>query len=280
MPAGRRLDRLGATEPRALVFACPVEPLGLEFRPPFDAQRLLGFLAPRALPGIEEVDGVAYRRPRDGVEVRVEGHSVTMVRGVPGAVDRARSLLDLDADPGLIGSALRGDPLLAGLVARRPGVRVPGAFDGFEVAVRAVLGQQVSVAAATTLAGRLIRAFGGFPSAPALAESGLEGVGLTRARASGLRALARAVADGAVRLEPGADVAALLELPGIGPWTAAYIAMRALRDPDAIPLSDLGLRRALARFGADARPAAVAARAERWRPYRAYAAMQLWVSGE
>jgi AraC family transcriptional regulator of adaptative response / DNA-3-methyladenine glycosylase II len=168
--------------------------------------------------------------------------------------------------------------MLAELVARQPGVRVPGAFDGFEVAVRAVLGQQVSVAGATTLAGRLIAAFGGFPSPAALADSNLQGVGLTRARAAALRALARAVAEGAVRLEPGADSAALLELPGIGPWTAAYIAMRAFRDPDAIPLSDLGLRRALERLGADTRPGVLAARAEGWRPYRAYAAMHLWTS--
>jgi AraC family transcriptional regulator of adaptative response / DNA-3-methyladenine glycosylase II len=250
----------------------------LDFQPPFDARVLLGFLAPRALPGIEEIDGRTYRRPGDGVELRVEEHSITMLQAVPGLVDRARSLLDLDADPRAIGRVLRRDPLLAGLVTRHPGVRVPGAFDGFEVAVRAVLGQQVSVAGATTLAGRVIRACGGFLTAPALMEADLEGVGLTRARASALRALARAVAAGLVRLQPGADSASLLEVPGIGPWTAAYVAMRALRDPDAIPFSDLGLRRALERLGVDGRPAAVAARAEGWRPYRAYAAMHLWAS--
>ena len=254
-------------------------PVSLDFRPPFDARLLLAFLRPRALPGVEEVDGCTYRRPREGVEVRVEGHAVTLERGAAGVVERARSLFDLDADPDRIGPALRGDPLLAGLVARSPGVRVPGAFDGFEVAVRAVLSQQVSVPGATTLAGRLIGAFGGFPSAAELADGDLSSVGLTRARASALRGLARAVADGAVRLVPGADAAALLELPGVGPWTVGYIAMRALRDPDAIPLSDLGLRRALERLGEDGRPAAVAARAERWRPYRAYAAMHLWMSG-
>jgi AraC family transcriptional regulator of adaptative response / DNA-3-methyladenine glycosylase II len=254
-----------------------VEPLRLDFQPPLDAERLLGFLAPRVLPGIEEVEGRAYRRPREGVELRIEERAVTVV-GEGEIVGRARSLLDLDADPDAILRSLRGDPLLGGLVARHPGVRVPGAFDGFEVAVRAVLGQQVSVAGATTLAGRLIRAFEGFPSAEALADADLEGVGLTRARASALRALGRAVADGVVRLDPGADSAPLLELPGIGPWTAAYVGMRALRDPDAIPLSDLGLRRALERLGVDARPAAVAARAEGWRPYRAYAAMHLWAT--
>ena len=253
-------------------------PVALDFRPPFDSRPLLAFLAPRALPGVEEIDGRSYRRPADGVEVRVEERSVTLAQGPPEAVRRVRSLLDLDADPDAIGQTLCEDPLLADLVARHPGMRVPGAFDGFEVAVRAVLGQQVSVAGATTLAGRLIRACGGFPSAGALAEADLDGVGLTRARASALRALAAAVAGGVVSLEPGAESSALLELPGIGPWTAAYVAMRALRDADAIPLSDLGLRRALERFGVDARPAAVAARAERWRPYRAYAAMHLWVS--
>jgi AraC family transcriptional regulator, regulatory protein of adaptative response / DNA-3-methyladenine glycosylase II len=250
----------------------------LAFQRPYDGSGLLGFLAPRAIPGVEAVAGGAYRRPGEGVELRI-GESGVVVQGtVPGLAGRARSLLDLDADAGPIGEALRRDPLLAGLVERRPGVRVPGAFDGFEVAVRAVLGQQVSVAGATTLAGRLVRALGGFPSPVRLAEADLAEVGLTRARAVALRALAGAVAAGRVRLEPAADPAALLELPGIGPWTAAYIGMRVFRDPDAIPLDDLGLRRALERLGAEARPAAVAARAERWRPYRAYGAMQLWLS--
>jgi AraC family transcriptional regulator of adaptative response / DNA-3-methyladenine glycosylase II len=258
--------------------AWAVIPSRLDFRPPLDAGRLLAFLASRALPGIEEIDGRSYRRPREGVELRADARSVTVLGRAPDVIQRARSLLDLDADPTAVGRVLRRDPLLADLVARRPGVRVPGAFDGFEVAVRAVLGQQVSVAGATTLAGRLIRVFGGFPSPTELADNHLGGVGLTRARALALRALGRAVADGAVRLEPGGDSAALLELPGIGPWTAAYVAMRALRDPDAIPLSDLGLRRALERLGVDARPAAVAARAEAWRPYRAYAAVHLWTS--
>lgn len=250
----------------------------LSFRPPLDRAQLLGFLAPRALPGIEEVTGNAYRRTREGMEARLGEGGVRVTGGLPGTPDRLRSLLDLDLDPGPVAQTLCRDPLLGGLVRRRPGVRVPGAFDGFEVAVRAVLGQQVSVPGATTLAGRLIRTWGGFPSPAELAEADLTGVGLTRARAEALRGLARAVAAGSVRLEPGADPAALLEIPGIGPWTAAYIAMRALRDRDAIPLSDLGLRRALERLGADARPAAVAAEAERWRPYRAYAAMHLWAS--
>lgn len=250
----------------------------LSFRPPLDKAQLLGFLAPRALPGIEEVTGNAYRRLREGIEARLGEDGVQVTGGRPGTPQRLRSLLDLDLDPAPVAETLRRDPLLAGLVRRRPGARVPGAFDGFEVAVRAVLGQQVSVLGATTLAGRLIRTCDGFPSPADLAEADLVGVGLTRARAEALRALARAVAAGRVRLEPGADPSALLEVPGIGPWTAAYIAMRALRDRDAIPLSDLGLRRALERLGADARPAAVAARAEGWRPYRAYAAMHLWAS--
>ena len=255
-----------------------MEPCRLSFQPPFDVRRLFGFLGPRALPGIEEIDRRVYRRPREGVELRVDERSVTVIGPASDVLDRSRSLLDLDADTATIERVLGGDRLLAPLVARQPGLRVPGAFDGFEVAVRAVLGQQVSIAGATTLAGRLIGAFGGFPSPAALADSDLEGVGLTRARASALRALGRAVAEGDVRLQPGADSAALLELPGIGPWTAAYVGMRSLRDPDAIPLSDLGLRRALERLGADARPAAVATRAEGWRPYRAYAAMHLWAS--
>jgi AraC family transcriptional regulator of adaptative response / DNA-3-methyladenine glycosylase II len=208
------------------------------------------------------------------------------LRGVGGVVSRCRRLLDLDADACAIGAVLGADELLAPLVAARPGLRVPGAYDGFELAVRAVLGQQVSVPAARTLAGRLAERFGTrlegtdgspsllFPGPADLAEADLSGVGLTTARQATLRALAAAVAAGSLALDHGADpaetAARLGELPGIGPWTISYVQMRAVGDPDAFPAADLGLRRALGALGG------TAARADRWRPWRAYAAVHLW----
>jgi len=201
-------------------------------------------------------------------------------------VSRCRQLLDLDADACAINAVLAADGLLAPLVAARPGLRVPGTYDGFELAVRAVLGQQVSVPAARTLAGRLAGRFGTrlempdrspsvlFPSPADLAGADLSGVGLTAARQATLRALAAAVASGTLELDHGADpeetAARLGELPGIGPWTIAYILMRAVGDPDAFPAGDLGLRRALDGLGSST------ARADRWRPWRAYAAVHLW----
>ncbi len=178
----------------------------------------------------------------------------------------------------------------APLVALRPGLRVPGHVDGFELAVRAILGQQVTVKGGRTLAERLVRELGSplpspdgtlthlFPTAEAIADGDLSGIGLTGARVRALRGLAEAIV--AVVLDAGADRAevtrGLLALPGIGPWTAAYIAMRALGDPDAIPLTDLGLRRALQSLGAPHEAKSFTARAERWRPWRSYAAMHLW----
>jgi AraC family transcriptional regulator of adaptative response / DNA-3-methyladenine glycosylase II len=251
----------------------------LGFEAPYDAEQLLGFLGARAWPGVEEVsvDSRTYRRVSSnrGVELRIGPESVEVTK--VWAEAPARSLLDLEASPAAIALVLDRDPLIRPLVRRRPGLRVPGAFDAFEVALRAVIGQQISVAGATTLAGRLRRAAGSLEPA-VVAEADLTRVGLTSARSKAVRALARAAADGRVRLEPGAPPEALLELPGVGPWTAAYIAMRALREPDAIPLSDLGLRRALKQLGADTSPAAVSRLAENWRPYRAYAAMHLWAS--
>ena len=201
-------------------------------------------------------------------------------------VSRCRQLLDLDADACAINAVLAADGLLAPLVAARPGLRVPGTYDGFELAVRAVLGQQVSVPAARTLAGRLADRFGTrlempdrspsvlFPGPAGLADADLSGVGLTTARQATLRALAAAVAGGTLELDHGADPqetgARLAELPGVGPWTISYILMRAVRDPDAFPAADLGLRRALEQLGGtNGRP-------DRWRPWRAYAAVHLW----
>jgi AraC family transcriptional regulator of adaptative response / DNA-3-methyladenine glycosylase II len=280
--------------------------LKLPCREPFDGDALRGFLALRAIPGVEQVTDRRYARTirapggpglmeltlptaqheghtsRRHVELRVR---IPGLRGVGRVVSRCRQLLDLDADACAIAAVLAADDALAPLVSARPGLRVPGAYDGFELAVRAVLGQQVSVAAASTLAGRLAARFGTrleepegphvvFPAPEELAGADLSGIGLTTARQATLRALATAVASGGLALDHGADpeetAARLGELPGIGPWTTAYVLMRAVGDPDAFPASDLGLRRALAGLGCQA------SRAERWRPWRAYAAVHLW----
>ena len=202
-------------------------------------------------------------------------------------MERVRRLFDLRADPAEIAARLAQDPALAPRVARRPGLRLPGAWDGFELAVRAILGQQVSVKGATTLAGRLVLAFGApidaarglthvFPRAETLAGVDCAAVGLPAARAEAIRRLAVAVARcelvfGAVA-DPNRFVEDFMKLPGIGEWTAQYVAMRALGEPDAFPSADLGLLR-----GAGvAKPKELEARAEAWRPWRAYAAMHLW----
>src|SRR5437867_3353932 len=231
------------------------------------------------------------------IEVRAavgEPHLVMRVRRrrLPEVVERARRLFDLDADPVRIADHLARSPELAPLVARRPGLRVPGAWDAFELAVRAVLGQQVTVRGATTLAGRLVRAFGRpldraedglthlFPRPEALADTDLASIGLPRSRAATIRGLARAVARGELVLDASRGledaVARRAAVPGIGAWTAHYIAMRALGEPDAFPAADLGLRRALGNGAGPLAPARVAERAEAWRPWRAYAAMHLW----
>ncbi len=211
-----------------------------------------------------------------------------------GTVVRLRRWLDLDADPRLVSGVLGTDPLLAPLVAARPGLRVPGTTDPFELAVRAVLGQQVSTAGARTLAARLVGLVDGdehhglrlFPTAAALAGTDpatLRSIGLTSSRAATIHALATAVADG-LPLDPLADRGqvrtALLALPGIGPWTADYVALRALGDPDVFPAGDLVLRHALAGLpggtGATVDVRAADLRAEVWRPWRGYAAQHLW----
>lgn len=331
--------------------------LRLNHRAPYDAATLLGFLAARAIPGVEEAGPSGYRRAVTGGSITLtpaDGHvklSVTLddTRHLAKIVSRCRRLLDLDADPVAIADAL-GATTLRALVATRPGLRVPGAFDGFELAVRAVVGQQVSVAGARTLLGRIAARAGTparptppgggiarpipptdpterstptppadaterstpsahvterstpptdaterstpptdaisgagadgpsllFPTAERLAEADLCGLGLTGRRVATLKALAEKAAAGELDLDAGADpaetAARLLEIPGIGPWTTGYIVMRALRDPDAWPDGDLGLRRAM-------RALEIAEDdVERWRPWRAYAAMHLWSS--
>jgi AraC family transcriptional regulator, regulatory protein of adaptative response / DNA-3-methyladenine glycosylase II len=261
---------------------------------------LLRFLAVRAIPGLEEATGTTYRRSLlldhgsavvalrpDGCELRLGDE-----RDRPDAVARCRRLLDLDADTARIDAALEPDPLLGPLVRRRPGLRVPRATDGFELAVRAVVGQQVTLAAARRTAGRLVALYGRcleepagtvthlFPTPAAVAEVDSLELRMPGVRANALRALARAVLDGDLDLRPGASReearSALLELPGIGSWTASYICMRALGDSDAFPPGDAAVRRALEQLGEDGRPAAAQRLAERWRPWRSYALMHLW----
>lgn len=277
--------------------------LRLGVRPPFDGGAVLAFLGAREVAGVEScAPGSLTRSLRLDhgaavVELEPQPSQLLVrlwlddVRDLGAAVDRCRRLFDVDADPAAIGAVLGADPMLAPLLWANPGLRVPGGADGDEIAVRAVLGQQVSVARATALAGRLAEQLGEplrqprrrvtrlFPSAAAIAAADLGDLGLTGERAATLRRLTTAIADGRIDLGPGADremaLQRLLSIRGIGPWTAAYISMRGLRDPDAFPAGDLGLRRALERHAA-ASSAEVALRAERWRPWRAYAAIHLW----
>jgi AraC family transcriptional regulator of adaptative response / DNA-3-methyladenine glycosylase II len=272
----------------------------LDTRPPFDVPRNLAWLAGRALPGVEHISGTRYRRAmrmgeREGelsVEVDERGAVLTLSPELRDCaeliVPRIRRLLDLDAQPDRVLAHLGQDPILGESVRQRPGLRVPGAFDPYELAVRAVLGQQVSVKSATTLAGRLVEQLGSslrgsrlFPPPEVLARTPLDklrSLGLPARRAETLRTLARAVAEGTVELGPGADperaMAAMVALPGIGPWTASYVAMRGLGWPDAFPAEDLMIKRALG--VSTAREAS--RRAEAWRPWRAYAVLHLWTA--
>ena len=276
--------------------------LRLPYRPPLAWEPLLAFLAARAIPGVEEVRAEAYRRtvptavggavvevtPVAGtaeLAVRLELPSVTVLRGL---VSSVRAAFDLDADPLAIHDSL------GSLGESTPGLRVPGTLDPFELAVRAVLGQQVSVQAARTLAGRLVQRFGEplaepsgalthlFPAPAAVHSAPLESIGLPGARAETIRRLARAVDEEGLELSqtssPDGVRAQLSAIPGIGPWTVEYVAMRALRDPDAFPAGDLGLRQALATNGRPAAAREVEERSAAWRPWRAYAAVQLWDS--
>src|SRR5215218_6232844 len=285
-------------------------PLRLPFRTPFDANGMLRFLGARAVAGIETFDGETYRRtlrlPHGAGVVALSdgGDHIACVlrlenlRDLGSAVQRCRSLLDLDADPVAVSDVLGSDPLLSALVRRSPGRRVPGSVDGGELAFRAVLGQQVSVAGARTLAGRLVARCGEplpealavaadeagrlFPGPEAVAETDLDELGIPSARRETLRTLALAVAGGGISLDPGSEredvERRLLGLRGIGPWTASYVAMRSLRDPDAFLPSDLGVRKAICRLGHAGDRGSVTSLAERWRPWRAYAMQHLWAS--
>jgi AraC family transcriptional regulator of adaptative response / DNA-3-methyladenine glycosylase II len=210
------------------------------------------------------------------------------VRDLAPAVARCRRLFDLDADPDAVDATLGADVALGASIKTEPGVRVPRAVDGFEMAVRAIVGQQVSVAGARTTLTRMIRAAGGFdgadlvgfPAARMVADLPDSAFGMPAARRETVRRLAEAVADGKIDLEPGADreesVARLVELPGIGMWTAGYVAMRAIGDPDVFLPTDLAVRRGAAALGLPSTPKALERHAERWRPWRSYALIRLW----
>lgn len=276
----------------------------LAYRPPYDWNALLEFLAPRATPGVEEVrDGVyrrslVFKRQHGKLEVRAlrSGHALEVRVQFPEPAcllqitARVRSMFDLAADPAAIERHLRPDSLLVSSLKRHRGLRVPGAWDGFELAVRAVLGQQITVRAATTLAGRLVQANGEplrladngglthvFPSPHALANATLQGLPATRART--IQLLAAAVDAGKLRFASGVPDKRFFTdfqgIAGIGDWTAQYVAMRAFSEPDAFPASDLVLLRSAGR-GQSFTKAALLKRAEDWRPWRAYAAMHLW----
>jgi AraC family transcriptional regulator of adaptative response / DNA-3-methyladenine glycosylase II len=285
--------------------------LTLAYRPPYDWEAMLAFLATRAIPGVEAVADGRYRRTiafgdsRGVLTVVPSGGnrlSVSLrfpdLKALPAIIARVRRVFDLAADPFAVASHLRGDPALKPLVAARPGLRVPGAWDGFELAIRAILGQQITVAAAVVLAGKLVRAYGEelpdafaqahglthvFPTPERVAAADPAALGMPKARGAAIVALAAAVIADPLMFGPRRSledaVAQLRDLPGIGEWTAQYIAMRELREADAFPAADIGLLRAMA--DADGRrltPAALLARAEEWRPWRAYAAMHLWAS--
>ena len=282
--------------------------LKLAFRPPYDWPQVLGFFAARAVAGIEQIEGNEYWRTVDlnGVPViisisQIEGEDALQLRvreAPPAALFHlsavARRVFDLAADPGHISAAFRSDKLMATLIKRRPGLRIPGSWDPFECAVRAVLGQQVTVAAGRTFTARLVARFGRtiakganelthiFPRPDAIADADLTGLGITGARQSALRSLASAVAEGRLDFSAPAEevTASLASLPGLGPWTAQYVALRALGEPDAFPAGDVVLRRVAGGNGAPLSTRALEQRAESWRPWRGYAAQHLWAAAK
>lgn len=285
------------------------EAIHLAYTPPYDFAALLAFFAKRAIPGVEQVDATSYRRV---FELDGRAGSLT-VRALDGTdalaleVDRAdarmrlqiearvRRMFDLDADIAAINAHLGRRAHLKRCVANHPGQRLPGGWDGFEIAIRAVLGQQVTVAAARTLTERVVRKFGRevdlgqsgkvqlFPLPETLAEADLGGLGITGARMRTLRAIAQAVGEGRIGFhadQPLDDfIAQWTALPGIGDWTAHYLAMRGLAHADAFPAGDIVLRKAVARDAVPVATSKLEAMSQAWRPYRAYAVMHLWRRG-
>jgi len=283
----------------------------LRYRAPYDWPAMLSFFRHRTVEGVERVDGEVYRRTvlQDGAVGTVEiAHRpasesieatirIPSVAALPAIVARIRRVFDLGADVATIGAHLAQDPLLAPLIAARPGLRAPGAWDGFELAVRAVLGQQVTVEAARRLAGKLVQLCGtklpveqrgdavlthAFPTAAQLATADLAPIGMPGARKAALIAMAEAALADPNLFQPLATVeetvARLRGIKGVGEWTAQYIALRAMRETDAFPASDIGLLRGAALNGARPKPNDLCARAEPWRPWRAYAAQHLWAA--
>lgn len=279
--------------------------LRLAYRPPYDWEHMCEFLAARAIGGLERVDAGGYARTL----ACPDGHALIAVRALPGEhglelrvagapaaallqlSSAARRVFDLAGDPARIGAELAADPLIGPLVAQRPGLRIPGAWDAFECAVRAILGQQVSLAAGRTLVERLVARTGEeirdghegltrlFPTPAALARASLEGLGITGTRIAAVRSLSRAVLEGRVEFgaAPAQVIAALAALPGVGPWTAQYVALRALGEPDALPYGDWVLRRMAA--PPDRAPLTaqqLEQRSQAWRPWRSYATVYLW----
>lgn len=273
----------------------------LTTRRPFDGEALMAFLGARAIPGVEVFDGLSYRRsmvlggggaiveltPQDGgVRCRLE---LDDPADHDAAVASCRRLLDLDADSTAVDVHLGRDPVLGPLVERRPGLRVPSTVDGLELAVRAIVGQQISVAGARTVLGRLAEELGEpmagahglerrFPSAYAFAGADPARFPFPRVRGEALRSLARLVLERRLDLDAGGDPTALHGIRGVGPWTASYISMRALGDADVWLPGDVGLRNALARLGRPTDALGAARLAEAWRPWRSYAVMHLWAT--
>jgi len=280
--------------------------LRLPYRPPLDWDRLFDWLRARAIPGTAVANGNTYRRtlrlPRGTGVVALEpvdthircNLRLEAMADLTSAVRQCRRLLDLDADPLSVLEVLSKDRRLSPIVRKRPGLRAPGAVDGTELAIQAILGQQVSLAAARTLTSRLVTAHGDvikiadptlrylFPNADRIADADLSKLGVPATRQGTLKALAKGAASGWLSLDPGADRAEvyrrLLALPGIGEWTAGYIVMRALGDPDTFLPGDLGIKRAGARLGLGSNPHAISEHATAWRPWRTYATHQLWAT--
>ena len=276
----------------------------LPLRPPIAAEHLRSWFQTRTIVGLQHVDGdriVRSLRLPNGTgsaELVFEDGFVRCqlrldeIADLASAVERCRRLLDLDADPVVIDAALAEDKVLRRAVRAVPGLRSPGSVDGFETAVFALLGQQISVLAACRLAGRLVEGHGSatsdnvmraFPAPEALVDADLDALGMTTRTQSAVREIARLVTEG-LSLDPGSDRAevrrALLEVRGVGPWTADYIALRALRDPDVLPVGDLMVRRGAAALGAPDDPELLAAAGRRWAPWRTYATHHLWTSSK
>ncbi|MEM7313086.1 MAG: AlkA N-terminal domain-containing protein [Planctomycetota bacterium] len=280
--------------------------LRLSYRPPFDWNGMLDFMRPRLLGGVEMIeDGVFFRRVSMGEDTVVisisPGKGNHLILDLPwelwehahALVTKARWMFDLDSDPNVIGEQLSTDRLLRGMVKRNPALRMPRCWEPFEMSIRAILGQQVSVAGASTLCGRLIQKWGTkvkdavepafvFPTDEKLSRVSVAAIGIPEARANAIRGFSRAVAAGTISLEAGLDLSQFLAnvtaLPGIGDWTANYLAMRVLGEPDAFPAGDLGVRKALSTGEKLVTQKTVLQRAENWRPWRGYAAMLIWMS--